>query len=322
LQPFTDVPIKVIPNGVDTVRFDAAETHSPVTVPIVAWVGRGDAPRKRLELFAAIAPKLRQAGIRIWVIDPRGPDAFATAFPEAAHALHRAADRWGGVSFEAMPDIYRQVADSGGCVMSTAVMEGLPLAVLEAQSCGCVVVGADVAGVNECVSTGHGGVLFPSQIAANALAEQVMALLRDRDDVRVRQQLSRHYVRTTFSLARMAERYLKIYSDVPAAASGPRTACRDAIGRALSMVNSDDYLRQRWGVGYRQYEAALELAAAGEWPIARAAARAALEVAPTLYWRPRRLATLLQCSAAGRSFNITSRVARVRLIGLSTRKSR
>jgi hypothetical protein len=220
-----------------------------------------------------------------------------------------------------MPGIYRQVADSGGCVMSTAVMEGMPLAVLEAQSCGCVVVGADVAGVNECVSTGHGGVLFPSDIAASALADQVTALLRDRDDVRRRQRLCRDYVRTTFSLEQMAKRYLKIYSDVPVA-TDPLATCLRAIGRALSVVNSHDYVRQRWGVGFRQYEVALELAAAGEWPIARAAARAALEVAPTLYWRPRRLATLLQCRAAGRSLSVSRRGARVPLIGLSTRKSR
>ncbi|MQA31890.1 MAG: glycosyltransferase, partial [Luteitalea sp.] len=59
LQPYTDVPIQIVPNGIDTRRFSPRESGGAMGPPIVAWIGRGASPLKGLDIFAAAAPALR-----------------------------------------------------------------------------------------------------------------------------------------------------------------------------------------------------------------------------------------------------------------------
>jgi glycosyltransferase involved in cell wall biosynthesis len=294
LQPCTDAPITVVRNGIDTRRFRAPggsashrETGDPR--PIAAWLGRGSAARKRLERFAAIAPTLHAAGIRVWVIDPQGPQDFAERCPEAAAALESSAERWGGVGYDSMPATYAEIARSGGCVVSTASMEGLPLSLLEAQACGAVVIAADVLGVNECVSADHGGVLYPDDTRDEDLAALVVSTLADQATVRHKQRLAAAYVAEQFSLERLVRDYTTLYT-------------RRSPARAATWSRrGTSYRDQRLGVGYRQFEASRELAAAGAWTAAAAAARAALRTAPTMFARPSRLMQLMRTLARGSS---------------------
>ena len=287
LQPYTDAPITVVRNGIDTHRFtpSAEPPGAPIADrdrPIVAWVGRGSAARKRLERFAAVAPRLRDAGHRVWVIDQQGPRQFAAHFPQAAAALETAAERWSGVPYDEMPATYRLIAASGGCVVSTASMEGLPLTLLEAQACGVPVIAADVPGVNECVSIEHGGVLYPDGTGADALASLIVDTLADRAEVAARQTAAARFAAERFSLERLVREYTRLYS-----ASKPR---RRGVVRARRTA---DDRSQRLGVAYRQFEASLELHRRGATTLAAAAARAALVTTPTMYLRPRRLVHLL-----------------------------
>jgi glycosyltransferase involved in cell wall biosynthesis len=293
LQPFTDVPIQAVPNGIDTHRFYPG-SHQDGAVPIVAWVGRGGAARKRLQAFAEITPALRRAGARIWVIDPHGPETLAIEHPTAAATLRETAEVWHGVSSAEMPDIYRQVAASLGCVVSTASMEGLPLTLLEAQACGCVVVAPDVLGINECVSAAQGGVLYPFEMPAEALAALVVQTIADRAAVRDRQHAAASHVKAHFSLERMAERYLAVYRDAPFPAAGTTRARVRARARFSPVLQPGGYVAWRWGVGERQYDVSKELAGGGQWPLAAAAARASLRAAPTMYLKPARLTHLLR----------------------------
>jgi len=248
LQPFTDVPIQVVHNGIDTSRFTPApgEHRSP---PIVAWIGRGSAPRKRLEYFAAIAPALKQAGLQIWIIDQHGPEHFAQLHPEPARQLMTVADVWRGADFAEMPAIYQAVAASAGCVVSTASMEGLPLALLEAQACGAVVIAADVRGVRECVSAPHGGVLYPADAPPEDAAALILRTLGDSRDMRQRQAQVASYARASFGLRSMTERYLGVYT-APSGRRQPGTRRRQSPLRDWR-----GYIDERLGVGYAQYEA-------------------------------------------------------------------
>jgi glycosyltransferase involved in cell wall biosynthesis len=297
LQPFTDARIQVVHNGIDTRRFTDGDSprvaEGDSAAPIVAWIGRGAAPRKRLEAFAAIAPALQRAGLRIWVIDQQGPDQFAARCPEHARELLAVAERWQGVSFDDMPAFYGQVAASGGCVVSTASMEGLPLTLLEAQACGCPVIGADVQGVNECVSPDHGGMLYPLAIDPGALAALVVEAVADRRALESRGRRASAFVHERFSLAGMVERYLDVYRAAPlGAVAGP-----DGSRYRLSpLLHWHAYLDERLGVGYAQYAASQQLARTGDPAGAAAAAREALVTAPTMYARPERLAHLLRVS--------------------------
>ena len=288
LQPFTNVPIHVVHNGIDTHRFHPDE-RSSTSPPIVAWVGRGSAPRKRLEAFAAVAPLLHRAGLRVWVIDQQGPDACAHVPAETVHTLRTVAERWEGVRFEEMPLTYQEIAASGGCVFSTASMEGLPLALLEAQACGCVVIAPDVLGTSECVRPEHGGILYPFGAAPEDLAALAIARLRDRGEVRERASQAAAYVRANFSLATMADGYLTIYESSP-----PRTATSPRQTWLSPLAHWNQYLDQRLGVGYEQYAASRALAATGEWPLAAAAGRESFATAPTMFVKPWRLAHLVR----------------------------
>ena len=288
LQPFTNVPIQVVHNGIDTSRFTTAsrEHRSP---PIVAWIGRGSAPRKRLELFAAIAPVLKRAGMEIWVIDQHGSEPFAQQHPEAARQLLAATDVWRGAGFDEMPGVYQTIAASGGCIVSTASMEGLPLALLEAQACGVVVVAADVKGVRECVSPSHGGVLYPADATAADAADVVLRTVNDRTGLAERQMQAAAHVRDSFSLRAMTDRYLGLYEgDTP---QHPETGVRR---RHSLLFDWGGYVEERLGVGYAQYEASRVLRNAGRQSLARAAADEGAVTAPTMYLHPRRFAHLIR----------------------------
>ena len=287
LQPFTDVPIQVVHNGIDTARFTAVP-HVRRSPPIVAWVRRGSAPRKRLEYFAAIAPALKQAGLQIWIIDQHGPEHFAQLHPEPARQLMAVADVWRGADFAEMPAIYQAIAASAGCVVSTASMEGLPLALLEAQASGAVVIAADVRGVRECVSPSDGGVLYPADATPEDVATLILRTLGDGREMSQRQTRVAAHARESFGLRSMTERYLGVYT----APSGHRQ--RGGRRRQSPLLDWRGYVDERLGVGYAQYEASRLLRATGRHTLALAAADEGAVTAPTMYLHPRRFAHLIR----------------------------
>jgi hypothetical protein len=198
------------------------------------------------------------------------------------------------VPFDAMPDLYREVAASGGCILSTSVREGLPLTLLEAQACGCTVVASDVPGNNECVSAQHGGTLYPADLEGSAVAALILDGLRDRGAIEARQAAAATYVREEFIRARMAERYLRTYEEAPYPAARDRAIRRRARRRLSPLWNYRGYLEQRWGVGDRQYGSSRVLAQEGCGRLAAGAARASLRTCPTLFLNTERLAHLVR----------------------------
>ena len=294
LQRHTDAAVQVVYNGIDTTRFTPGPGSRPGDAPIIAWIGRASAPRKRLEALAAIAPALTGAGCRLWIVDQQGAGEFAQRHPDDAATLRRHADRWEGVPFEQMPAMYREVAASGGTVLSTAAMEGLPLTLLEAQACGCPVIAADVHGVNECVRPEHGGTLYPLDTPPGTLARLVIDAVSHRETARARGERASRAVSANFSLNAMARQYLVLYEAPPSPLAAGR---RRARFRQSPLLHWDAYLDSRLGVGYAQYVASHALARSGHLRTAAAAAREALVTAPTMYAHPERLMHLLKLSA-------------------------
>jgi glycosyltransferase involved in cell wall biosynthesis len=291
-QILTDIPIKVVLNGIDTVRFSPAGDTPASSPPIVAWVGRGIETRKRIDTFAAIAPVLRRGGIRLWVVDPYGAEAVTALYPAAGRELAALAEFWGRVPIEKMPGLYRDVAASGGCVVSTASWEGLPLTLLEAQACGCPVIAPDVPGTNECVHPLHGGVLYPLEMDDERLADLVLQTVRDTDRMTWRRTACRQYMEAQFTVKRMADDYVRIYQEAP---YPPNAAYLTRARRRLLLSplrHWDDYVAHRRTVAVRQYEVSRKLAREREWKLARAAARASLMTGPTIYMCPKRMAFL------------------------------
>jgi SAM-dependent methyltransferase len=100
------------------------------------------------------------------------------------------------------------------------------------------------------------------------------------------------YVRTHFSLARVAARYVDIYQGRSRQAARPRLARFRAAARLSPLLHWHAYADYRWGTGFHQYETARALAAAGEPHLAAAAMQTSLATSPTLFAKPARVREL------------------------------
>jgi len=300
-QALTDIPVHAVLNGIDLSKFADVDHAAVTSPPIVAWVGRGVDPRKHLEKFAAIAPSLRRRGLRLWVIDPYGPDSVGKVNAVAAEALAASAEFWGAVPVERMPATYRAIAASGGCVLSTAAWEGLPLALLEAQASACPVIAPDVRGINECVDPANGGVLYPFAMPPQALARVVVDTVSDGSAMAWRRTACAAYMHEQFASTRMAHDYLAIYQGAPDLRHR-RYGARLRISRQLwSLRNWNDYVARRWTVGHQQFSVSQQFARRGEWRLAKAAAQDSFFTSPTLYVRPKRLMHLITAHRRART---------------------
>lgn len=290
-KPLTDLPVRMITLGIDTDEFAPDDAPAPTSPPIVAWVGRGTAvEQKRIDKLAAVAPALKQAGLRLWLAEASGAEKVKAVLPGAAEVLQPLADFWGGVAREEMPDFFRRVAASGGLVLSTSGYEGLGLAYVEAQACGCPAIGTDVRGVDEAVRPEHGGVLYPFDAEADDVARLVIDTLQDEEGMKRRRAQGIKFAREQFGLERMTNEYIEIYEDVLKA----RRALATGLKRRLAvLLDPKDYILRNWSAARTLYESSLALTARGERRLAAIVARESLALCPTLYARPRRLVHLL-----------------------------
>lgn len=204
--------VQVIYNGIDTERFQFYDTENNEEAPIVAWVGRGnDFWQKRIDIFAAIAAILHRAGIRIWLAEPFGPNHLSS---EIAQKLKQSASFWEVVSPLQMHKFYQKIAASWGCVVSTSSFEGCPLALVEAQACGCPVIAPNVYGINECVSEKTGGHLYTLDQGPEQIADTIIKILNDREQMSWRRKTSACFARTNHSLDQMVRNYIKLYQRI------------------------------------------------------------------------------------------------------------
>jgi glycosyltransferase involved in cell wall biosynthesis len=283
-----DMPVSAVLNGIDTERFVPAQ-RAMSGPPIVGWMGRGASWEKGLDRFAPIAPALKEAGLRIWVADYDGPSKVS---PEIARVLGPVADRWEGIPQESMPAFYQDIAASGGCAMLTAYSEGLPLRLLEAQSCGCPVISADIRGANECVDARHGGILYRPDLDPQALAKLVRESLADTEAMKERRQACTDYVREQFNLDRMAAQYMNVYTEAYAAHRSPSHRSR---GRSVR-VPLREWPGAYWSAAVSQYNAMLEFDRSGQRRLARLAAKESFLTLPTIYLRFSRLSRLFRAT--------------------------
>ncbi|MBN9519686.1 glycosyltransferase family 4 protein [bacterium] len=288
----TDLPVPVIVNGVDLDRFVPPD-GPPRGPPVVAWVGRGaDLEQKRIDRLAAIAPALARAGVRVWVADPDGPSRAPCGLTAV---LERVAERWSAVPVESMAAFFQAVAASGGCVLSTSAFEGLSMAYLEAQACGCPVLGPDVPGVREGVDPSLGG-LYSPHLTPEAAAEFVLAALRDREGMARRRRACRAFVAERFDFVTTARRYVELYRRV---VSVPRRARRVWVIPPFTPAAVRRYVGDHWTPAVRQFEASQKLAARGDHWLAWRTFLSSLATCPSIYLRPRRLARLLRAAGTG-----------------------
>jgi glycosyltransferase involved in cell wall biosynthesis len=96
--------------------------------------------------------------------------------------------------------------------------EGLPLAALEAMSCGVPIIASKVGGVPSIIEHQVSGLLVPPD-CPKALADAIQKLLRNPDEAQML-ALHAHETAQGFSLKRMAKTYHDMYFAVLKSASG------------------------------------------------------------------------------------------------------
>ena len=92
-------------------------------------------------------------------------------------------------------------------------LEGAPLSLLEAMSCGLPVVATDVGGISEIVTDGENGVLVPFG-DIDALANKLYALLIDRKLASRLGQQARETILNRHTAEKVVPRYEAIYEKV------------------------------------------------------------------------------------------------------------
>ena len=176
--------------------------------PVVLWVGRLDAV-KNWRAFVELAKVLRGRTDAEFRLVSGGPYAD-TEGVELDHAVKAMGGRlrWmREVEHARMPSVYRTVAESGGCMVSTSRAESFGMAVLEAMACGCPVVVPEIEGLRDLVRDGQTGRMYRTGNVA-AACEQVLATLGDEAGHRAEMVESARRVAMQFDPEAAAERFL------------------------------------------------------------------------------------------------------------------
>jgi len=206
LETYTDLPLRVVPNGLDVQRFSPGMTSESSDRPILGWVGRPDDPAKGFGAFLDVLGHALLDGYQAWVADP-SPQRW---WPQEQASATSRITRWETVPTAAMPDFYRAVAASGGALLSTSVSEGLPMCLLEAMACGCPVVAPAIMGIPELLDDGRNGLLY----SPRSHPEDVARLVRGLEHGPLRERLvedARLDVRDRYGVKRMGQQYLDAY---------------------------------------------------------------------------------------------------------------
>lgn len=165
-------PVRLIPNGVDRVRFSPEGGSAPRDdgVPLVVCVGRLSHQKGQDVAIRALA-LLREPRARLRLVGAESGEGERVRLEALASSLG-VADRieWRGAVDDTAPQ-YR----SADVVIAPSRWDGLSLALLEALACGAAIVASDVNGSE---SVGEAGVIVPPD-DPEALAEGIDALLED-----------------------------------------------------------------------------------------------------------------------------------------------
>jgi len=195
----------IIPNGVDTKRFNPEEKKIKKNNLTVLFVGRFE-PRKGPFIFLKAIKILREKGYRnidFWMVGKGPLLEDAKKFSEENNLSVRF---FGFVSAEELPVIFR----SADIYVSPAIGgETFGIVLIEAMASGTSVICSDIEGYNEVVKNGINGLLFKNK-NENDLAEKIEILINDRN---LREKLKNKGLEFSknFDWMKIAEKVEKVY---------------------------------------------------------------------------------------------------------------
>ena len=212
-------PSQLIPgSGVDAEGFARAQQAGPPPDQLRQELGLGAAEvvmtvtrltrQKGIPalLQAAALVHAARPGVRFLLVGPRqgeGPFAVAQAYIDAHAPYVLATGRRADVpSLLGLADVF---------AFPTEYREGVPRAVLEAALAGLPIVATRMPGCTDVVRDGWSGLLVPPR-SPKALADAILAMLRDRTAAQAMGRRAAGLVRQEFTLDLTAARYAAVYT--------------------------------------------------------------------------------------------------------------
>lgn len=162
-----DVPIFIDGNTVDPIfhylnasKRNWSESPNPIKGhSVIAFVGRVEGLKNWREFVEIYRILEKKYPVEAWFLsNPKSSNSIANLHKLCS--THRLKYKVIHVFNENMPEIYSIIADSGGCVLSTSLREGLGNSLLEPMACKCPVVSSDSPGKNEVIINEQNGMLY------------------------------------------------------------------------------------------------------------------------------------------------------------------
>jgi hypothetical protein len=122
------------------------------------------------------------------------------------------------IQYDRMPGVYSLMGASGGCLVTTSILEPFGMTAIEAMACECPVVASRVGGFREIIEEGQNGFLFEANHTEGAIGkmENLFEYPSERDRLTKNGRLT---VETTYSSEKVVEKYLKVLKEL--AGGGP-----------------------------------------------------------------------------------------------------
>ena len=213
----------VVHNGIDVSRFERTRTRFDRSQFCRSW--RLPEESVLVGSVGALTPlkghqDFLRAAVQVGRVVPRahfiiaGVDASAGQKTRAElESLIQQLSLAGRVSFIGRMDDITDLYSALEVFVSASHTESFGLAIVEAMAAGAAVVATKTEGAQEIIEDGRTGLLVPVA-DANALAESVIALLKDREQREHLSKSARASVSSRFSLERMVDETEKIYFEV------------------------------------------------------------------------------------------------------------
>lgn len=207
-----DSRIAVLHNGIDVERFAGADraaarraSRLPAEAPILLVPARLHPQKRHVDLLAALAH-----------LAPRLPDlqvlcAGDGPLRDRLEALARSAGLDDRVRFLGHREDLPTLLAAADLVVLPSRIEGLPLAILEAQASGRAVLATAVGGLPELIQDGRTGRLVPPGRPA-ALADAIASLLSDRPALEAMGARARAQARRRFRIQDQVRQLENLYT--------------------------------------------------------------------------------------------------------------
>jgi glycosyltransferase involved in cell wall biosynthesis len=208
-QVFPNLPISVIPNGVDTHRFTNGHRRVPAPVVRVLFVSRL-IRRKGLQYLIEAIPEIARQTHYPFVINIVGDGPDKEDFVQQVHAagVDEYVRFYGYVDHASLPQYY---LDADIFVLPS-LAEGMPNVVLEALGSGLPVVATRVPGSEELVQEGENGFLVEAK-DADALAHALITLI-NHADLRERMGRGAKQMARRYTWEMVTEQYIRLYEEM------------------------------------------------------------------------------------------------------------